>query len=400
MMSFDGGSARKPPNRRRPPRQHGPKQHTSKGHTSRGPSSKHQSSKSSAPKSPASKGSVSKSYRKAKPVSAQQRRKAEPAADVAPKGPRHMGSVARKGAARLAELPTELADSHYGSGRNDGDDATEDLSPEEVEEARLRLERREARQARTQQLRSEAKEAVQRGSLADQPPSVSQSRKLGRRRVALPAADGTRSSSASRAQTLPEAVGERNAYRYRQRLERASVAYENEDYHKAWGVLGAMVKDAPRVVEVRELTGLTLYRLGRWALAAAELEALRELTGRVDLHPVLADCYRAQRRWADVDTIWAELQASQPTSAVLIEGQIVAAGALGDKGEYQSAVRLLSVGFQLPRRAKEHHMRQAYALADLCEQAGEIPRSRDLFSWLYKQDELYVDVAERLHALR
>ena len=156
----------------------------------------------------------------------------------------------------------------------------------------------------------------------------------------------------------------------------------------------------PACPEVRELAGLTLYRLGRWELAAKELEALRELTGRTDLHPVLADCHRAQQRWVDVDELWDELQASGASAAVLAEGRIVAAGALGDRGELTEAVRLLSSGFQLPRRAKEHHLRQAYALADLCERAGEIPRARELFSWLNEQDELYVDVAERLDALR
>ena len=178
------------------------------------------------------------------------------------------------------------------------------------------------------------------------------------------------------------------------------MAYEQGDYYKAWRALDGMAKDAPKVPEVRELTGLTLYRLGRWELAARELEAFRELTGRIDLHPVLADCHRAQQRWVDVDELWAELKASEASTAVLVEGRIVAAGALGDRGELTEAVQLLSANFQRPRRAKEHHMRQAYALADLCEQAGEIPRARELFGWLVGQDELYVDVAERLSGLR
>ena len=195
-------------------------------------------------------------------------------------------------------------------------------------------------------------------------------------------------------------MGLRDAPRYRQRFERAEIAYGQDDYHKAWRALEGMSKDAPNVPEVRELTGLTLYRLARWELAARELEALRQLTGRTDLHPVLADCHRARRRWVDVEKLWAELKASDESTAVLTEGGIVAAGALGDRGELTEAIRLLSAGFQLPRRAKEHHLRRAYALADLCERAGEIPRARQLFFWLCEQDELYVDVAERLDALR
>ena len=300
-----------------------------------------------------------------------------------------MGAVARKGAAKVVEPPLE-------SEKPTGPEAEAvEGSPEEVEEARLRAERREARQARSRQLRAEAHEAVQRGGLDEVVAGSSDGFSRGRRRGPLP--DG---GPVSKAQSLEEAVGPRHAPRYRQRLERAEAAFGVEDFHKAWQTLDGMAKDAPRVPEVRELTGLTLYRLGRWAAATVELEALRELTGRTDLHPVLADCHRAQQRWADVGDLWAELRASSASRAVLTEGRIVAAGALGDRGQLTEAVRLLSVDFQLPRRAKEHHLRQAYALADLCERAGEIPRARELFGWLRDQDELYVDVAERLAALR
>ena len=297
-----------------------------------------------------------------------------------------MGAVARRGAAKVVEppLPAEVDEKP-----EEADD------PEAAEEAQMRAERRAARQARTKQLRAEAKEAVHRGNLGEgssRPPSK---RQRGRRRPPLP-----EGGLSPKAQNMDEAVGRRDAPRYRQRLERAELAYEQDDYHKAWRALDGMAKDAPNVPEVRELAGLTLYRLGRWELAARELEAFRELTGRTDLHPVLADCHRAQERWVDVDELWAELRASEVSTAILIEGRIVAAGALGDRGDLTEAVRLLSANFQRPRRAKEHHLRQAYALADLCEQAGEIPRARELFGWLIEQDELYVDVAERLAALR
>lgn len=298
-----------------------------------------------------------------------------------------MGAVARKGAAKVVETPLEP--------RKEAPPEIVEETPEEVEEARLRAERREARQARTRQLRAEAKEAVQRGNLDEGLSSPPSRRQRGRKRAPLP-----EGGLSPKAQEWEEAVGRRDALRYRQRLERAEAAYEQDDYHKAWRMLDGMAKDAPNVPEVRELGGLTLYRLARWELAARELEAFRELTGRTDLHPVLADCHRAQQRWVDVDELWAELRASEASIAVLVEGKIVAAGALGDRGDLTEAVRLLSADFQRPRRAKEHHLRQAYALADLCERAGEIPRARELFGWLKDQDELYVDVAERLASLR
>ncbi len=298
-----------------------------------------------------------------------------------------MGAVARKGAAKVVEPPLEPE-------RAAPPEEAEE-TPEEAEEARVRAERWAVRQARTQQLRGEAREAVQRAGL-DAPLRASTARQSGgRRRRPLP--EGGR---ASRAQSLEEAVGRHHAHRYRRRLDRAEAAYQEDDFQKAWRTLEDMAKDAPNVPEVRELTGLVLYRLGRWEVAARELEAYRALTGDTDLHPVLADCHRAQRRWDDVEELWAELKGAEASAAVLAEGRIVTAGALGDREELAEAVRLLSAGFQRPRRAKEHHLRQAYALADLLEQAGEIPRARELFGWLRDQDELYVDVAERLAALQ
>ncbi len=327
-----------------------------------------------------------------------------------PRGPRHMGSVARKGAARVQEDLVEQSESKStDSSRDDfgSFESAEDLSAQEVAQARLRAERREARQARTKQLRAEAHEAVQRGSLTGKPQDTSGGRQRGRKRSVLVRNDGlqgqsqgeSKSKRLRQSQSLAEAVGVRDEARYRRYLNRAEAAYAAEDFHKAWRSLEYMVKDVPNVAEVRELAGLVLYRLGRWSLAASELEALRELTGRVDYHPILADCYRAQRRWADVDAIWLELQDFEERAAPLAEGRIVVAGALGDRGEYQQAVQLLAEGFQRPRRAKEHHLRQAYVLADLYEQAGEIPRARELFMWLQSQDEHYVDVIERLDAL-
>jgi len=258
----------------------------------------------------------------------------------------------------------------------------------------LRAERRAARRARTDELRGEAREAVRRGGLDTPVPRSADKRPGGRKRAPLP-----EGGPSPKAQKLEESVGHRNAHRYRRQLDQAEAAYAQDDFQKAWMALDGMVKDALSVPEVRELSGLVLYRLGRWEAAAQHLEAYRALTGVTDLHPVLADCHRAQRRWRDVEALWAELRDAGASAAVLAEGRIVAAGALGDRGELAEAVRLLSAGFQRPRRAKEHHFRQAYALADLLERAGEVPRARELFGWLRDQDELYVDVAERLAAL-
>jgi tetratricopeptide (TPR) repeat protein len=154
------------------------------------------------------------------------------------------------------------------------------------------------------------------------------------------------------------------------------------------------------VAVVRELYGLTLYRLGRWAQAMRELEAYRTLTGNVDQHPVLADTYRALGRYTDVEELWDELRAASPSAELVAEGRIVAAGALADQGKLDEAIGLLSAGVRPTKRARAHHLRMAYALADLYERAGDLPRARDLFRRVADSEPDFVDVQARIHALR
>jgi len=51
-------------------------------------------------------------------------------------------------------------------------------------------------------------------------------------------------------------------------------------------ILKPLAERAPGSASVRELYGLTLYRLERWRSAATELEAYRNLTGASDRLPV------------------------------------------------------------------------------------------------------------------
>src|SRR5207302_464028 len=78
-----------------------------------------------------------------------------------------------------------------------------------------------------------------------------------------------------------------------QRLAEASKAYERARFTEARKLLKPLAGRVPGSASVRELYGLTLYRLGHWKLAVVELEAFRRLTGSTEQHPVLADCYRA-----------------------------------------------------------------------------------------------------------
>ena len=84
-------------------------------------------------------------------------------------------------------------------------------------------------------------------------------------------------------------------------MREAGEAFRRERFDEARRILRPLAGQAPRAAPVRELYGLSLYRLGRWAQAARELEAYRSLTGSSEQNPVLADCYRALGRYAEVE---------------------------------------------------------------------------------------------------
>lgn len=201
------------------------------------------------------------------------------------------------------------------------------------------------------------------------------------------------------AQTLKRLVGEPRSNTLNRKLNEGAKAFGAERFNDARSALTPVVREAPEVPEGRELMGLTLYRLGQWREAASHLESFRELSGSTEQHPVLADCYRALGRWNDVDVMWDELGEASPSAELVTEGRIVVAGAKADQGDLTSAIRILEQNWRAPKRPQGHHLRRAYALADLYDQAGRIPRARELFRWVESHAPDLADVRNRVKAL-
>lgn len=200
--------------------------------------------------------------------------------------------------------------------------------------------------------------------------------------------------------SLRRAVAAKTAERMEAKLKDASKAFRRERFEEARKVLRPLAESAPTAESVRELLGLTYYRLGRWKLAVAELEAFRGLNGSTEQHPVLADCYRALGRHGKVSELWEELRAASPSAALVAEGRIVYAGSLADQGKVTDAITVLSQSKPPAKKPQEHHLRVTYALADLHERAGDVPRARQLFGIVASADPDLGDVEARLRALR
>lgn len=291
------------------------------------------------------------------------KRKAEDAAKLKKAG---WGGVARKGAGRVRD-----------AGQGDASKAFQAATPgREPWEPEVWIDEGA--------VRGEANKAVGRGRSA--------------RRVVGGTSEDEREIAVD--PSLKRAIGAKNLERVEQKLKDASRDFRRERFEEAKRILKPLAESAPTAESVRELLGLTYYRLGRWRLAVAELEAFRNLNGSTEQHPVLADCYRALGRHAKVTELWEELRAASPSAALVAEGRIVYADSLADQGRLEDAIAVLAASKPPAKHPQEHHLRVTYALADLHERAGDVPKARQLFSIVAAADPELGDVEARLRALR
>ncbi|MCU1453585.1 MAG: hypothetical protein JWN46_1731 [Acidimicrobiales bacterium] len=252
---------------------------------------------------------------------------------------------------------------------------------------------------RVEDVRKEASQAVGRGragnrTARDEPKTSSAAENRGRPRRRTPG--GVRAVAETE---LARSLSPTRAARAELRLRDAARAYEHERYDEVRRLLKPLAEEAPTVAAVRELLGLAYYRMGRWKDAVRELEQFRDLTRSTEQHPVLADSYRALRRWKAVDELWDELREASPAADLVAEGRIVAAGSLADRDRLGDAIRLLERSRRPVKRPQVHHLRQAYALGDLYERSGDVARARELFRWVAREEPEFADAADRARSL-
>jgi tetratricopeptide (TPR) repeat protein len=290
------------------------------------------------------------------------------------------GGVARHSAQRSTDDQREWVEQRK---IDQAEDTREEPDPELVAQ---REEQREQRKLRREQLQGEARAAIERSGSPEAAPAPA-----ARERAPLSTIKQRREPE----DALHIALGDRDGTRAFTALVAASDALDNERFTHARKVLEPLVKQAPDVAEVRELYGLAFYGLREWTEAIEQLESYRSLAGSAEEHPVLADCHRAVGNYDDVEWLWDELREASPSGPIVTEGRIVTAATRAERGDRQSAVRLLEKGWKRPKRPMEHHLRRAYALADLYGRTGASTKSRELFGWVAGHDADFGDALSR-----
>jgi len=196
-----------------------------------------------------------------------------------------------------------------------------------------------------------------------------------------------------------DSVGSQRGQRLAERLAQASEALDRERFDEARRISSSIVKEAPDVAAAQEVLGLSSYRIGRYKQAVKALAEARDLRENPSLLPVIADSYRALRRYSAVDRTWQQIKEASPAPSVMSEGRIVAAGALADQNDIAGAIELIESAQKKPKRVRDHHLREWYVLGDLYDRYGDPLAARRWFALVADRDPEFVDVAERLRTL-
>lgn len=182
----------------------------------------------------------------------------------------------------------------------------------------------------------------------------------------------------------------------RARLAEAANDFQEERYLSAEKLLASIQKISPDVPEVIELYGLTYYKLGEWTKAISRLKKFESLTGSVEQHPVLADCYRALSKWNQCDEMWDELIAVSPSRQLVEEGRIVQANSLAERDKLPDAIKLLESAPDPKGKPDVYFFRRWYVLANLYEKSGSLSKARQLYTKIVKYEPSFADTSERL----
>lgn len=267
----------------------------------------------------------------------------------------------------------------------------ERFSAEESRKYEERQAKRAKKAARDEDLRDQARKAIDRGGLPSIDPA-STGQKTTVDRHPLP---GRPPKPLDVRKQMVKIRGEEKASKAWKLYKRAGREFGNDHFVDAHRTMKPLAAAYPNIADLNELYGLSLYRLARWEEAIEALEAFRRLSGTAEQNPVLMDCHRALGNWADVDELWAELGETSPSAELVTEGRIVMAGSQADRGFIDSGVRTLEKGWKTPAQPREHHLRRAYALADLLERDGKILKAKKLFGWVASNAPDFGDAAIR-----
>ncbi len=176
-------------------------------------------------------------------------------------------------------------------------------------------------------------------------------------------------------------------------LSEAAAEFAEGHFGPAHSKLLKAKQLSSRATAIRELLGLTAYRLDKWDEALRELRAFRRLAGDTSHMPIEMDALRALRRPDDVHKTWelySELGGSPATDA---EARVVYGSFLIDEGQPRSAWNIVKPK-RLTKDADEFERRRWYVAARAAALVGDLETARKIATALDEADAKMVGLQE------
>ena len=153
-------------------------------------------------------------------------------------------------------------------------------------------------------------------------------------------------------------------------LQASARAFASGKHGRALQAAEEAKELSPRDPTIRELLGLSAYRMSRWEQALRELRTFRRLTGDATHLPVEMDVLRALDRPDDVEAAWKTLRKLRTDRATEDEGRVVYGSFLLDRGQDRKAWQVTG-----PKRItddpRESELRVWYVAARAAARLGD-----------------------------
>ena len=170
-----------------------------------------------------------------------------------------------------------------------------------------------------------------------------------------------------------------------QYLEAAAGAFADAKYGKAAQQAEQAKEASSSNATIREILGLSYYRLGRWKDALKELRGFRRIAGETTHLPVEMDCLRALERGNDVEKAWAQLHDLGGRRDTMREARVVYGSYLLDGGRLHEAWKVVNPK-KIHKEADESSLRQWYVAARVAAHLGDDSSARQLVSAITAAD--------------
>jgi hypothetical protein len=181
-------------------------------------------------------------------------------------------------------------------------------------------------------------------------------------------------------------------------LEEAVAAFVGGRYGRALQQAELGKESAPRDPTMREVIGLSAYRLGRWEQALAELRTFRRLAGDTTHLPVEMDVLRALERDQDVEVAWALLRRLGGERTTMNEARVVYGSFLLDRNRARDAWEVTRPP-RIGGEADESELRVWYVASRAAARIGDLATARRLYEVIQAEDPAFPGLDDLERAL-